>query len=223
MTAQADLLWFGAGCVLRWWHCACDVVATLNACIYLCIWPAGEVDCLCALAHVALYNDWVRPTFQGVTTTTTTTSKTRGPDSNSSNGSAYGNSEQGPTVDTGGDTNNHVSAQHRNPVATQDGALRLQLLGLRHPLLEKSLGAGKYIPSDLALSGEQQMCLITGPNMGGKSTFMRAVGLAVILAQMGSFVPATHAHLQVGCDCSQYCCSWCYVDVFRLFGRNVTV
>jgi DNA mismatch repair ATPase MutS len=178
--------------------------------------PAGEVDCLCALAHVALYNDWVRPTFHGVSTTTT--SKTSKPDSHSSNGSAYGNSEQSPTVDTGGDTNNHVSANH-NAVAIQDSTLRLQLPGLRHPLLEKSLGAGKYIPSDLALSGEQQMCLITGPNMGGKSTFMRAVGLAVVLAQMGSFVPATHAHLQVGYNCSQYCGSWCYVDEFRLLGR----
>jgi hypothetical protein len=100
--------------------------------------------------------------------------------------------------------------------AIQDSTLRLQLPGLRHPLLEKSLGAGKYIPSDLALSGEQQMCLITGPNMGGKSTFMRAVGLVVVLAQMGSFVPATHAHLQVGYNCSRCRCSWYDVDGFRL-------
>jgi DNA mismatch repair ATPase MutS len=176
------------------------------------------VDCLCALAHVALYNDWVRPTFQGVSTSSN--SGTRRPDSNDSSGSVHANHNQSPTVDTGGDINNHVST-HPNPVATEDSALRLRLLGLRHPLLEKSLGAGKYIPSDLTLSGEQQMCLITGPNMGGKSTFMRAVGLAVILAQMGSFVPATHAHLQVGCDRSQYRCSWCYVDVFRLLGRTV--
>jgi DNA mismatch repair ATPase MutS len=201
MTAYADLLWFGIRCVLRERHCACDVVAMLTL-VYLCMCPAGEVDCLCALAHVALYNDWVRPTFHSVSTATS--SDTSRPDSHSSNGSAYGNSEQSPTVDTGGDTNNHVST-HPNPVGTQDSALRLQLLGLRHPLLEKSLAAGKYIPSDLALSGEQQMCLITGPNMGGKSTFMRAVGLAVILAQMGSFVPATHAHMQVGYSWSQYC------------------
>jgi DNA mismatch repair ATPase MutS len=171
------------------------------------------VDCLCALAHVALYNDWVRPTFHGVSTNST--SKTSRPDSDSTGGSIHRDRKQGPAVDTGGDTNNHVSADP-NFVATEDSANRLQLLGLRHPLLEKSLGAGKYIPSDLALSGEQQMCLITGPNMGGKSTFMRAVGLAVILAQTGSFVPATHAHLQVGCDCPQYCCSEYDVDGFRL-------
>jgi hypothetical protein len=153
------------------------------------------VDCLCALAHVALYNDWVRPTFHCVSSTTY--SDTTRPDSKESSGSFHRDNKESPAVDTGGDTNNHVST-HPNPVGTQDSALRLQLLGLRHPLLEKSLGAGKYIPSDLTLSGEQQMCLITGPNMGGKSTFMRAVGLAVVLAQLGSFVPVTHAHLQVG-------------------------
>jgi hypothetical protein len=208
-------LWFGAGCVLCGWDCACDVVAMVTLVFPAC-YPAGEVDCLCALAHVALYNDWVRPIFQGVSTTTT--SDTGRLDSDSTSGTIHRDNKQGPAADADGDTNNHVSDQH-NPVTTQDGALRLRLLGLRHPLLEKSLGAGKYIPSDLALSGEQQMCLITGPNMGGKSTFMRAVGLAVILAQIGSFVPATHAHLQVGYNCSQYRCSWCDVDGFRLLVR----
>jgi DNA mismatch repair protein MutS len=47
------------------------------------------------------------------------------------------------------------------------------------------------------MAGDQKMCIITGPNMGGKSTFMRAVGICTILAQMGSFVPAKSAHLSV--------------------------
>ncbi len=66
----------------------------------------------------------------------------------------------------------------------------------RHPVLEQSLGGGRFVPNDLELGpGGRRLLLITGPNMAGKSTFMRQVALIAILAHMGSFVPATSARI----------------------------
>ena len=60
----------------------------------------------------------------------------------------------------------------------------------RHPVVEQVLDT-PFIPNDLTLNPEQSMLIITGPNMGGKSTYMRQTALVVLLAQIGSFVPAT--------------------------------
>jgi DNA mismatch repair protein MutS len=77
---------------------------------------------------------------------------------------------------------------------------RLRLRGARHPVVERSLGAGRFVPNDVDLDpGARQILLITGPNMAGKSTYLRTVGLLVILAQAGSFVPAREAEIGV-CD-----------------------
>ncbi len=66
----------------------------------------------------------------------------------------------------------------------------LEITDGRHPLVER-YGKGPFVPNDCRLSGEmRQIIILTGPNMAGKSTYLRQVGLAVILAQMGSFVPA---------------------------------
>ena len=66
----------------------------------------------------------------------------------------------------------------------------------RHPVIEALVPSGEFVPNDIALDGEsQQMLIITGPNMAGKSTVMRQTALAVILAQMGSFVPAGRARI----------------------------
>ena len=65
----------------------------------------------------------------------------------------------------------------------------LQLTGARHPMLEARLGR-ECIPNDLDLRPEQAMAVVTGPNMGGKSTFLRTAALLVVMAQLGSFVPA---------------------------------
>jgi DNA mismatch repair protein MutS len=68
----------------------------------------------------------------------------------------------------------------------------------RHPVVEARLletGAGPFMPNDCRLDAAQRMLVITGPNMGGKSTFMRQVALIVLLAAMGSFVPAKACRL----------------------------
>ena len=65
----------------------------------------------------------------------------------------------------------------------------LVLAGARHPMLEARMGR-ECIPNDLALPAARAMAVVTGPNMGGKSTFLRTAALLVVLAQVGSFVPA---------------------------------
>ena len=65
----------------------------------------------------------------------------------------------------------------------------LILAGARHPMLEARMGR-ECIPNDLSLPAAKAMAVVTGPNMGGKSTFLRTAALLVVLAQVGSFVPA---------------------------------
>ncbi|MFA6431851.1 MAG: DNA mismatch repair protein MutS [Candidatus Margulisiibacteriota bacterium] len=65
----------------------------------------------------------------------------------------------------------------------------------RHPVVEKTLGDFKFVPNDIELSDENNFILLTGPNMGGKSTYMRQVALICLMAQMGSFVPAKSAEV----------------------------
>ncbi|MGH8310115.1 MAG: MutS-related protein, partial [Steroidobacteraceae bacterium] len=70
----------------------------------------------------------------------------------------------------------------------------LRIVGGRHPVVEAFAGQ-PFVPNDLELDDERRMLVITGPNMGGKSTYMRQTALIVILACMGSFVPAERALL----------------------------
>lgn len=67
----------------------------------------------------------------------------------------------------------------------------------RHGVIEKVMGHGKYVPNDVSIDENSPVVLITGPNMGGKSTYMRQVALIVIMAQIGSFVPAKYAKLTI--------------------------
>jgi DNA mismatch repair protein MutS len=74
----------------------------------------------------------------------------------------------------------------------------LLIVGGRHPVIEELLkGKGeRFVPNDLCFEpGRQQLLLITGPNMGGKSTYLRQAALIVVMAQMGSYVPARQANL----------------------------
>ncbi len=78
---------------------------------------------------------------------------------------------------------------------------KIEILDGRHPVIEQLLAAGeKYIPNDTLIdSGQNQVLIITGPNMSGKSSYLRQVGLIVLLAQIGSFVPAKKAVIGI-CD-----------------------
>lgn len=68
----------------------------------------------------------------------------------------------------------------------------------RHPVIEAMHQGERFVPNDTLLdNGENQLIIITGPNMAGKSTFMRQVALITLMAQMGSFVPATEAHISL--------------------------
>ncbi len=86
-------------------------------------------------------------------------------------------------------------ARYTRPVVTDD--LALAFTSCRHPIVERVLPPGTFIPNDIRLDAAQRVILLTGPNMAGKSTILRQAGLAVILAQMGSFVPADAATVGV--------------------------
>jgi DNA mismatch repair protein MutS len=75
----------------------------------------------------------------------------------------------------------------------------ISIQGGRHPVVETMMPAEEFIPNDLRLDEEGTIVILTGPNMAGKSTVLRQVGLIQLLAQVGSFVPATSARLPI-CD-----------------------
>ncbi|MBW3113749.1 DNA mismatch repair protein MutS [Bacillus sp. MCCB 382] len=74
---------------------------------------------------------------------------------------------------------------------------RILLKEGRHPVVEKVMGAQEYVPNDCYMDQESEVFLITGPNMSGKSTYMRQVALTSILAQIGCYVPASEANLPI--------------------------
>jgi DNA mismatch repair protein MutS len=74
---------------------------------------------------------------------------------------------------------------------------RIEIRGGRHPVVEAALPAHEFVPNDVRFDGNRQILLVTGPNMAGKSTYLRQVALVVILAQAGSFVPADAAEIGV--------------------------
>ncbi len=77
-----------------------------------------------------------------------------------------------------------------------DNSLRLCLKDARHPVLDQNLAEEKFVPNDTDLDGEKlRLAIITGPNMAGKSTYIRQVALIVLMAQIGSFVPAASAEI----------------------------
>lgn len=79
---------------------------------------------------------------------------------------------------------------------TVDEGACISIRGGRHPVVERHAGGG-YVANDTDLSPDRRIAIITGPNMGGKSTYMRQVALIVLMAQMGSFVPAVSAHVGI--------------------------
>ncbi len=89
-----------------------------------------------------------------------------------------------------------VSANHqyRRPIFNE---AILDIKGGKHPILDELLKNPKYVSNDIYLNDEDYILLITGPNMGGKSTYMRQVALIVIMAQMGSYVPAEECNMPI--------------------------
>jgi DNA mismatch repair protein MutS len=88
-------------------------------------------------------------------------------------------------------------------VAAREGYVRptmtddfdLDITAGRHPVVERMMPRDKFIPNDLRLTNDARMIILTGPNMAGKSTVLRQIGLIVLMAQIGSFVPASAARI----------------------------
>ena len=90
-------------------------------------------------------------------------------------------------------------------VATREGYVRpemhdgpeLEIVAGRHPVVERMMPREQFIPNDVSLTPDARMIILTGPNMAGKSTILRQIGLQVLMAQIGSFVPASRARISV--------------------------
>ncbi|HYQ40753.1 MAG TPA: DNA mismatch repair protein MutS [Polyangiaceae bacterium] len=92
----------------------------------------------------------------------------------------------------------HVAHRYDYTRPTVDASDQIMIRDGRHPVVERLAAHGRFVPNDVDLDLERErLWLITGPNMAGKSTLLRQVALSVILAQMGSFVPARAARIGV--------------------------
>ena len=87
-----------------------------------------------------------------------------------------------------------VAAQHRYVRPRIDEGQSISVKNGRHPVVERHLGTGSFVPNDVELSNnDARVVVLTGPNMAGKSTFIRQAAIIVLMAQVGSFVPADEA------------------------------
>ncbi len=92
----------------------------------------------------------------------------------------------------------HIAEENHftRPVLSETG--RIKIRNGRHPVVEKMLPGGSFIPNDTLLDRKKHLVsIITGPNMAGKSTYMRQVALIVLMTQIGSFVPAEEAEISI--------------------------
>jgi len=90
-----------------------------------------------------------------------------------------------------------VAAREGYVRPTMSGEYDLEIVAGRHPVVERMMPRDKFIPNDLRLPRDARMIILTGPNMAGKSTVLRQVGLIVLMSQIGSFVPASAARIGV--------------------------
>ncbi|MCK9478165.1 MAG: DNA mismatch repair protein MutS [Firmicutes bacterium] len=91
----------------------------------------------------------------------------------------------------------HISVKNNYCLPTVDLGDKISIKDGRHPVVEKMLKSGVFVPNDTTLDKTERLMIITGPNMAGKSTYMRQVALISLMAQIGCFVPASSAHLGV--------------------------
>jgi DNA mismatch repair protein MSH3 len=171
----------------------------------------ASFDALNSLAQVALLPGYVRPKFATTTTTTTTNTNNNNTDNNNNNNTTPPRSK---------------STQDQPGRSSYSGT-SMVVLGARHPTVERFLEAGAaaatsssnggrghggggggggggassiFVPNDVSLSvqgGPRAATVVTGPNMGGKSCYVRSVALVALMGQLGSFVPAQQANLVV--------------------------
>jgi DNA mismatch repair protein MutS len=85
--------------------------------------------------------------------------------------------------------------EYVRPELTEEFAL--EITAGRHPVVERMMPREKFMPNDVILVEDARMIILTGPNMAGKSTILRQIGLIVLMAQMGSFVPASRARIGI--------------------------
>jgi DNA mismatch repair protein MutS len=88
-----------------------------------------------------------------------------------------------------------VACGYVRPIVSDEFGLRLR--ASRHPVIERLMARESFIPNDAHFDAAERVLLVTGPNMAGKSTILRQIGLCVVLAQIGSFVPADAAEIGV--------------------------
>jgi len=94
------------------------------------------------------------------------------------------------------DWRSRTRSQYCRPQVVAEPVLRI--IEARHPVLDICEPEGTFVPNDTVMGGEDgTVLLITGPNMAGKSTYIRQVALLTLLAQMGSYVPAKEARIGV--------------------------
>lgn len=85
--------------------------------------------------------------------------------------------------------------EYVRPAINDDGIYEIR--DGRHPVVEHSIGRDRFVPNDTSLNEKDRVMIITGPNMAGKSTYMRQVALIVLMAHIGSFVPAAAANISI--------------------------
>ena len=90
-----------------------------------------------------------------------------------------------------------AAERHRYVRPRVHGDFDLELAANRHPVLERLMPREQFIPNDVRFTAAERVLLVTGPNMAGKSTILRQIGLSVVMAQLGSFVPADTAGIGV--------------------------
>lgn len=87
------------------------------------------------------------------------------------------------------------SSSYVRPVFNEDN--HLHIVGGRHPIIEAMYKDTRYIPNDVTMSNDKNVLIITGPNMGGKSTYMRQTVIIILMAQIGCYVPCEKAELPI--------------------------
>lgn len=88
-----------------------------------------------------------------------------------------------------------VAQRHGWTAPTLDNGHDMTIIQGRHPVIEPIIGTANFVPNDFRLDETRRQCIITGPNMAGKSTILRQTAIIAILSQIGSFVPAEKAHI----------------------------